>query len=64
MPFAIFAVLSDVLVAGSLCVLLYQGRTTYTKYVDSPFRLPVPDVSSEPIQSSPHSLFIPSTDVC
>ncbi|KAF8812941.1 hypothetical protein BYT27DRAFT_7182180 [Phlegmacium glaucopus] len=30
-PFAIFAVLSDVLIAGSLCVLLHGSRTGYRK---------------------------------
>jgi len=30
-PFAVFAVLSDVLIAGSLCVLLHESRTGYRK---------------------------------
>lgn len=30
-PFAIFAILSDVLIAGSLCILLYGGRTGLRK---------------------------------
>lgn len=54
-PFAIFVVLSECSHRRFAMSSRRGSRIGYGKYIDCPFRLPAPDVSSERIQSSSHS---------
>ena len=62
LPFSQFSLMSSSLVRYVFSFMEVAQASAST--LICPFRLRVPDVSSERIRSSPRSLFMPSIDVC